>query len=182
MKITVYCGTSLDGFIARENGGIDWLSCVPDPPGEDYGFKEFFATVDALVLGRKTFEFAAQPGHWLYGDTQVFVLGSREVRIPEMCAKTTTWLSGAPEEIAKELGSRGYEHIYVDGGKTIHGFLQAGLVTNIVVTVLPILIGSGIPLFGPLEEDVLLELVGTKSFENGLVQLRYEVRTRVLKE
>lgn len=175
VRATAYMGISLDGFIAREDGGIDWLDGDPTIDGEDYGFHAFFSTVDALVMGRNTWELARSFPSWPYGDKRVVVLSSRDVEIPEALANRVEHMSGTPREIVARLGASGVRHIYVDGGKTVQAFLNDGLIQRMVITRLPVLIGTGIPLFGPTPHDIRLRHVGTKAYENGLVQSEYEV-------
>ncbi len=174
MTASVFIATSLDGFIARENGDIDWLE-APAEDGEDYGFADFFRSVDALVMGRNTFELARSFDDWPYGSKPVVVLTSRFLDIPEELAGHVGSMSGTPEEIVSVLSRKGMKRLYVDGGKTIQGFLRAGLVQHINITRIPILIGRGIPLFGPLERDIRLQHIGTRVYPNGLVQSEYEV-------
>ena len=184
MKASVFIASSLDGFIARENGDIDWLSVAeegrPDrDPAEDYGYSAFFATVDALVMGRDTYEKVLTFGQWPYGTTPVVVLSSRPIDIPEHMAGTVESTTAAPAAIVENLTSRGLKHAYIDGGRTIQSFLAAGLLDRLIVTRIPVLIGSGRPLFGPLPHDVRLRHVRTTDFPNGLVQSEYAVvRTR----
>lgn len=175
VRASVFIGTSLDGFIAREDGGIDWLHEMGDGPDEDYGFGAFFESVDALVMGRNTYETVRAFAEWPYGAKPVIVLTSRPVDIPASLADRVNTMSGPPTEILRELGSRGMAHVYVDGGKTIQAFLAAGLIQRITITRLPILIGRGIPLFGPVPHDVKLRHVETRTFGGGLVQSTYEV-------
>lgn len=174
MKVSVYIATSLDGFIARPNGGIDWLP-AGDDSGEDYGYQEFMDSVDALVMGRNTYETALSFGTWPYAGKSAVVLSSRTVEIPADIAGSVEAMSGTPSEVVRRMEARGARHLYVDGGKTIQGFLAAGLVTQMIITRVPVLIGSGLPLFGPLPEDVRLRHVATRSFAIGLVQSKYEV-------
>lgn len=175
MKTSVFIATSLDGFIARENGDIDWL-----PPGgaveqgEDYGYKAFFDTVDVLVMGRYTFETVLKFDGWPYGDRPVVVLSSGPVNVPERVAHFVEWMSGSPAEIVEKLSKRGAQHLYVDGGKTIQRFLDAGLIHQMTITTIPILIGGGIPLFGLLRRDVRLRRLVTREFPDGLLQSTYE--------
>lgn len=176
MKASVYIATSLDGFIARENGDIDWLPGIDtSPAGEDYGYKEFMESVDVLVMGRSTYEKVLTFGGWPYGKKPIVVLSGRPVDIPKKLARTVTWMSGAPTEILANLSERGAKHAYVDGGKTIQRFLDADLIQQLIITRVPVLIGSGIPLFGPLNRDVHLRHVETRQFPNGLVQSKYEI-------
>jgi len=176
---TVFIATSLDGFIAREDGGIDWLNEIPDSPGEDYGYATFMGTVDAMVLGRKTYEFARSLPDWPYGKTPVVVLSSKRVDIPKHLVKTVSHMGGKPDTIINALAERELYHLYVDGGVTIQRFLNAGCIHRLIITRIPTLIGSGIPLFGKLERgDVRLKHVATRSYPNGLVQSAYEVAAK----
>jgi dihydrofolate reductase len=167
MLATVFIATSLDGYIAREDGGIDWLPANPEP----HGYDEFIASVDAIVIGRKTFETVLAFGGWAYGKTPVVVLSTRELRAPE--GANCDFMSGDPRAIVAALEQRGIKHIYVDGGITIQRFLEAGLIQRMIITRIPLLLGSGIPLFGPLSRDVRLEHVTTRFYPSGLVQSEY---------
>ncbi len=175
VKASVFIGISLDGFIAREDGAIDWLHEVGDEPGEDYGYGAFFESVDALVMGRNTYELVRTFADWPYDTKPVIVLTSRPLEIPDALADRVSTLSGAPAEIVRQLSERGFTHVYVDGGKTIQGFLAAGLIHRLTITRLPILIGRGIPLFGPIPHDIKLRHVETRTYGNGLVQSTYDV-------
>lgn len=176
-KCSVFIATSLDGFIAREDGGIDWLP-TPDTEsegGEDYGYDDFINSIDALVMGRNTYELVLTFDKWYYGDLPVFVLTTRGVEIPKRISETVFQLSGEPQEIVQELAKKGYHNLYIDGGKTIQGFLNAGLIDEITITTIPVLIGSGIPLFGPTNKDIRLKLIESRSLDNQLIQTRYKV-------
>lgn len=176
MRGTAFIGTSLDGFIAREGGEIDWLTGNPTTgEGEDYGYQAFFDTVDVLVMGRNSFDLVRSFPDWPYGEKPVVVLTSRPLEVPEPLRVTVRTMSGSPGEVAKRLEAEGAQHLYVDGGKTIQGFLAAGLIQKIIITRLPVLIGTGIPLFGPVPRDVHLRHVDTRSYPDGLVQSEYEV-------
>ena len=174
MRAAVFIATTADGFIAREDGGLDWLVDV-DPGDETYGFHEFMASVDALVMGRNTFDFVLGTGEWAYGDKPVFVLTRRDLRLPAGFAGTVETLDMTAERVAAELSGRGVEEVYVDGGETIQSFLRAGLVRRIVITQVPVLIGSGIPLFGELPTDIDLRLVRSRTYDNGWIQTEYEI-------
>lgn len=179
MKASVYIATSLDGFIARENGDLDWLPGSQPGEGEgsaeDYGFQAFMDSIDVLVMGRNTYEMVLSFGQWPYGNKRVVVLSRSLTQISDKLPKTVELKSGSPSEIAKELQASGAKHLYIDGGKTIQGFLNAGLVQEIIITRIPVLIGQGIPLFGPVNEDLKLQHIETRSFENGFVQSKYQV-------
>jgi dihydrofolate reductase len=172
MKASVFIATSLDGFIARENGAIDWL---PVDGGEPHGYTEFIATVDAIVIGRKTYETVLAFGGWFYGKTPVVVLSSKasELKAPE--GANCDFMSGDPRDIVAALEQRGVKHAYIDGGITIQRFIEAGLIQRLIITRIPVLLGTGIPLFGPLSRDVPLTHVATKSFKGGLVQSEYAI-------
>ncbi|HNP60471.1 MAG TPA: dihydrofolate reductase family protein [Nitrospirales bacterium] len=176
---TVYIATSVDGFIARENGGIDWLPGVGDAGTEDYGYHEFIDSVDAIVMGRASYEMALSFGAWLYGEKPVVVLSSRPVAIGKDIARTVESMDAPPHEVVQRLAGRGWRHLYIDGGKTIQGFLREDLIHRLIITKVPILLGTGIPLFGSLSHEIHLEHLDTRSFENGLVQSHYEVRRNI---
>jgi len=172
MKATVFVGVSVDGFLARPDGAIDWL---PEGGGEDHGYHEFFASVDALVVGRKTYETVLGFDSWPYGAKPVFVLSSRPLA-PAPSGAVMEHMSGEPADIVAKLEARGIRHAYIDGGVTIQGFLRAGLITRLVVTRVPVLIGQGLPLFGPTGRDIRLTHIATRSYASGLVTSEYEVR------
>lgn len=171
LQASVFIGTSLDGFIARMNGDFDFL---PPGGGEPHGYHEFMATVDALVIGRKTFETVLTFETWPYGDKPVFVLSTGTLA-PAPLGAVVERMAGDPAEIASRLGARGIRHVYVDGGITIQRFLQARLIQRLIITRVPVLIGSGIPLFGALQSDIVLTHVATRQYASGLVQSEYVV-------
>ena len=167
---SVFIGTSVDGFIARANGDLDFL---PPGGGEPHGYDEFMATVDALVIGRKTFDTVLTFDAWPY-EKPVVVLSTRPLALAPAGAAVER-MSGAPTEIVSQLATRGIRHIYVDGGITIQRFLQAGLIQRLIITRVPVLIGEGIPLFGAVERDIALTPVWTRQYASGLVQTEYAV-------
>jgi len=171
MQASVFVGTSVDGFMARLDGALDFL---PPGGGEPHGYEEFMATVDALVIGRNTFDTVLAFDAWPYGRKPVFVLSSRALP-PTPRDAVVEHMSGTPADIVAQLAARGLRHVYVDGGITIQQFLRAGLVQRLIVTRVPVLIGSGIPLFGPLQQDIPLEHVRTQHYPGGLVQSEYRV-------
>lgn len=174
MRVSAFVGTSVDGFIARRNGELDFL---PADGGEPHGYDEFMASVDALVIGRKTFETVLAFPDWPYGDKRVVVLSSRPIDFSTVRGGAVEQMNGPPAEIVAKLDSDGVQHIYVDGGITIQGFLRAGLVQRLIVTRVPVLIGDGIPLFGTLPQDVQLHHVATQHYRSGLVKSEYELVT-----
>ena len=171
MKASVFVGASLDGFIARANGDLDFLEAGG---GEPHGYDEFIATVDALVIGRKTFETVLTFGSWPYGNKPVVVLSTRPLA-PTPPGAMVERMSGAPADIVSQLAARGIGHIYVDGGITIQRFLEAGLIHRLIITRVPVLIGGGIPLFGAVARDIPLKHVATRHYASGLVQSEYLV-------
>jgi dihydrofolate reductase len=171
LKASVFIGTSVDGFIARANGGLDWL---PPDGGEEHGYEAFIASVDALVIGRKTYETVLGFESWPYGEKPVFVLSEHPLAAAPPGAQVEH-LVGSPAEIVAQLTARGVEHAYIDGGVTIQRFLRAGLIQRLIITRVPVLLGEGIPLFGQLESDIILEHVATRQYPSGLVQSEYVV-------
>lgn len=172
MTASVFVGTSVDGFIARRNGDLDWL---PVGGGEPHGYDEFMASVDALVIGRNTFEKVLTLGPWSYGGKRVVVLSGRPVDLSAAVGGVVEQMAGPPAEIVSRLAERGIHDLYVDGGITIQEFLRAGLIDRLIITRVPVLIGDGIPLFGTLPRDVRLRHVATRHFPSGLVQTEYQV-------
>lgn len=171
MKASVFVGVSVDGFMARLDGSLDFL---PAGGGEPHGYDEFMSTVDALVIGRKTYETVLGFGGWAYGEKPVFVLSSHELAPPPAGA-IARHMQGEPRDIVAALGAQGIGHIYVDGGVTIQGFLRAGLIQRLIITRVPVLIGTGTPLFAATGHDIRLKHVATRAYASGLVQTEYEV-------
>ncbi len=176
IRFSVFIASSTDGYIARKDGSLDWLPGSDGQPlDEDTGYDEFYASVDTLVMGRNTYEFVQSFGEWPYQGKRVVVLSSRYDRTMCQIAEGVWGTSASPGELAAQLAELGARHVYVDGGKTIQGFLRAGLISEMTITRIPILLGEGIPLFGALEHDVALMHRSTRTFSNGMVQTRYEV-------
>jgi dihydrofolate reductase len=171
MEASVFIATSLDGFIARPNDDLDWL---PPGGGEEHGYEAFMGTVDSLVVGRRTYEKVLTFDTWPYGQKPVVVLSTRALA-PAPPEAVVERMSGSPAEIVSQLSARGMQHVYVDGGITIQRFLQAGLIHRLIITRIPVLLGAGIPLFGPLQRDIVLQPVWTKQYASGLVQSEYVV-------
>jgi dihydrofolate reductase len=172
MTASVFIGTSVDGFIARPNGDLDFL---PEGGGEPHGYTEFIASVDAIVIGRKTFETVLAFEAWPYGDKRVVVLSNRPVDFTSVRGGVVEQMAGPPADIVSQLAATGAHHLYIDGGVTIQGFLRAGVIHRLVITRVPVLIGRGIPLFGSLPHDIRLKHVSTRHFPSGLVQSEYHL-------
>jgi dihydrofolate reductase len=172
MKASVFIGTSLDGFIARADGSFDFL---PAGGGEPHGYNEFIASVDTIVIGRKTFETVLPMKPWPYGKKRVVALSSQPLDFSGIVGANLEQMSGDPADIVSKLAASGAKHLYVDGGVTIQRFLGAGLIQRLIITRVPVLIGTGIPLFGSLEKDIRLRHISTKQYPSGLVSSEYEV-------
>jgi len=172
MIASVFVGASVDGFIARLDGALDFL---PEGGGEPHGYDEFMAGIDTIVIGRKTFETVLGFEPWPYGEKRVVVLSSRPIDASVARGGRVEQMAGSPAAVAAKLEATGARSLYVDGGLTIQGFLRAGLIQRLIVTRVPVLIGEGIPLFGALPHDVRLRHVTTRHFPSGLVQSEYRI-------
>ena len=171
----VYIATSLDGFIATENGGLDWLE-VPNPDKSDYGYADFIKGIDALVMGRNTFEKVLTFGEWFY-KKPVFVLSNSLTEIPKDIADKAEIVKGDIASVIHKLNQQGYKNLYIDGGKVIQSFLREDLIDEIIITRVPVLLGKGIPLFGESEHSIMFKHTKTEVFNNMLVK-SYYVRKR----
>lgn len=170
----VFIATSLDGLIARPDGGLDWLE-VANSAGEDHGYQAFMDRIDGIVMGRATFDVALRFDPWPY-DKPLLVLSRKldPADIPSHLADRIAIVRSVSDALA-EGRHRGWDRVYVDGGATIRAFLDVGAISDMVITRIPVLLGTGLPLFGLLSEDLPLRHVETRSFPSGLVQSRYEV-------
>ena len=175
MRTTVYVGTSLDGFIARKDGDIDWLVKYQNKEVHD-SYKEFISRIDAIVIGRGTFEKVLSFSEWPY-ERKVFVLSSSLKQIPETLNEKATLISMNHAALLSYLSGKGYSNIYVDGGKVIQSFLKEDLIDELIITRVPELIGTGIPLFGDLGNDLQFKHIKTSIYSDGLVK-SYYVRKR----
>ncbi len=172
MGNVVYVATSLDGYIARPNGALDWLEAVPTLPNEDYGYAEFMNSVDAVVMGRKTFEVVAAFETWPYAKP-VLVLSRTLEKGPR--ANHVEVVNDEPEALVQKLAGRGLHQLYIDGGQTIQSFLRRELIDEMIITRVPVLLGAGIPLFGELGKEIKWQHIQTTAYENGLVKSQYKV-------
>jgi dihydrofolate reductase len=172
MIVSVFIGTSVDGFIARQNGSYDFL---PEGGGDPHGYDEFMASVDTLVIGRKTFEAVLALPAWPYGGKNVVVLSSKPVDFSGVKGNVIQRMEGSPAAIVATLAAEGAQHVYVDGGITIQRFFRDGFVQRLIITRVPVLIGEGIPLFGSLPQDLRLRHVATQQYKSGLVKSEYHV-------
>jgi len=178
VKCSVYIAASVDGFIARADGDIAWLDSPRylDVKMNGLSYDDFIATVDALVMGRNSFEKVLTFGFWPY-QVPVIVMTSRKLVIPEELKNKVRRENCSPPELTELLAKEGKKHLYIDGGITIQRFLEAGLINEITITRIPVLLGSGIPLFTDTGNETELELIEAISSENGFVQERYRVKS-----
>jgi dihydrofolate reductase len=172
MKTTVYVGTSLDGFIARQDGDIDWLVKFENKEVHE-SYREFINRIDAIVIGRGTYEKVLSFPEWPY-NKKVFVLSSTLKQIPDTLKEKVTLLFMKPKELLNHLSIKGFSNIYVDGGKVIQSFLKEDLIDELIITKVPVLIGAGIPLFGYLDNDLQFQHIRTDMYSDGLVKSCYE--------
>lgn len=176
-ECSVFVGISLDGFIARPNGALDWLMGEGGGDSAEYGYNEFIADIDAIVMGRKTFDKVLTFDKWYYGKKRVIVLTNHSIdlSVPQTRGGVVEVMAGSPEEIVSKLAAFGARRLYVDGGVTIQQFLRAGLIQRLIISRLPVLIGEGIPLFGSLPRDIRLSHITTRTYQGGMVQSEYRV-------
>lgn len=177
IKASVYIATSLDGYIARENGDLDWLDDASKtvPEGEDCGYNSFMESVDALIMGRNTYDKVLTFGKWPYESKRVIVLSSKKVYIPKEISETVSCSSESPTELCNRLNNEGIKKLYVDGGITIQRFLSEELINDITLTLIPVILGRGIPLFTNLNNDISLKVLDTKHYDFGFIKIKYEV-------
>ena len=168
----VFIATSLDGFIATSDGRVDWLNEITNPDQSDFGFVEFNSGIDALVMGRNTFEQVLTFGSWPY-DKPVFVLSDSLTEIPEAVADKAEIVNGELHELINGLNERGFENLYIDGGRTIQSFLKEDLIDEMIITTVPILLGDGIPLFGKLTHIMKFKHTKTEILNDSLVMSHY---------
>lgn len=175
MKFTVYIATSIDGFIAKENGDIDWLMDADYTIDvEDYGFADFFKSISCLVMGANTFKKVLSFPEWPYEGKRVVVYSNSISEIPTHLKGKVDLFSGSLTQLIDKLADEGETNLYIDGGKLIQSFVYAGYIDTLILTTIPVLLGKGIPLFGPLKSDLKLQHISTKTFESGLVQTEYQ--------
>lgn len=174
MSNIVYIATSIDGYISAPDGGLEWLNYIPTPEGDDLGFAKFMQRVDAVVMGRVTFETVIGFGAgWPY-PIPGLILSSTMNSAPQDFANHVEFASGSPTEIVEMAKERGFENLYVDGGKTIQNFLRADLIDELIISEIPLLLGGGDRLFGSLDQWLDFELIGTEVLLNQIVQKRLQ--------
>lgn len=176
-KISIYIATSIDGYIARADGSLDWLDRVGGFE-EDYGFKKFVNSIDAVIMGRKTYEVAATAHgtpHWPYQGKKMIVLSTTlQTVVPEAQLYTGDLIT-----LINQLHAEGIRHIWVDGGVTISQFLRLNKVDEMILSLIPLLLGAGFPLFD-IGKEIPCRLISSQSYPSGLVQLHYALSQREL--
>ncbi len=172
-KISIYIAASIDGYIARKDGNLDWLNLACDA-GEDYGFQQLLSSIDGVILGRNTYEVAASVVDWPYLGKRIVVLSNSLKNVRE----EAELFSGDVVRLVSRLHSDGIKHIWIDGGVTISQFLDLEMVDSMTVSVIPIILGSGIRLFNPIAKEQGCRLISSASYPSGVVQLRYEIEPK----
>ena len=173
-KNKVFIATSLDGYIADKNGGLDWLQSIPNPNNDDMGYVEFTNGIDALVMGRTTFETVIGfDVPWPY-NKPVFVLSNKLNEIPESHKEKVFLIKGTLMEILNQIHKKGFHKLYIDGGTTIRSFLKEDLIDEMVLTTIPVLLGGGSSLFTELPNELNFELIETKRYLNQITQNHYK--------
>lgn len=174
MKNAVFIGTSLDGYIVDKDRGFDFHHCVPNPEQDDLGYLEFMDRIDALLIGRGTYETVLGfGGRWPY-TKPVFVLSNTLSSLPEQLQDKVELIRGPIKQVVEQINGRGLEQLYIDGGKLIQSFLQEDMIDELIITQVPILLGGGTPLFGDLPAHLTFDLIGTEVLLNAIVQSRYK--------
>jgi dihydrofolate reductase len=173
-RIKLYIATSLDSFIARENGSIDWLTEYENSPKTDYGYSEFYKSIGTVLMGRKTYKQVLGFGDWPYEEKKSYVF-SRQTE-PLRREKNVEFISGDIGEFVRYLKENTEEDIWLVGGsQIIKVFLEENLVEDLIIFVVPIILGSGIPLFDRIQKEIRLKLINTERYESGLVRVEYEI-------
>ena len=174
MSNVVYIATSLDGYIAGVNGELDWLMGFPNPEKSDFGFGEFISGIDALIMGRSTFDMVASfGGEWPY-PVPVFVLSSTLEAVPEHLQDKAEIVAGDLKTLVARLNGRGFNMLYIDGGKTVQSFMREELIDEMIISRIPVVLGDGIPLFGTLDRPQYFDVVQTETFGNGITKTWYK--------
>ncbi len=184
MKCSAFIATSVDGYIAKPDDSVDWLHSAGDPKADmsafgDAGFSDYLSTVDCMIMGRKCMEvisgFDLTPDQWPYGDLKIYALSNTLREAPPNLSDKVEMYAGDLNQLIAKLEKQGYKHAYIDGGRTIQAFLNLKLMNEMTISLAPVLLGGGKPLFGETSEEIKLSHVGTVSYPNGFVQLKYAV-------
>jgi len=177
MSNSVFIATSLDGYIADKNGGIDWLHAIPNPEASDMGYTEHFNRIDAMVMGRNTLDMVLSfDVEWPYSKP-VFVLSNTMTSVPAGYEEKVFLVKGSLKEVLQHINAKGFKNLYVDGGVTIQNFLKEDLIDEMIITTIPVLLGGGSPLFGDLETPLNFKFNKSETFLDAIVQNHF-VRDR----
>lgn len=173
MKTTYYVASSLDGCIAKEDGDVSWLEEL-DISIEDTGYDEFYSTVDALVMGRKTYEMIVSFGEWPYGDKPIWVCSNNKITPMKGCNLQT---GNTPLEASQAAIEMNIKHLWlVGGGSLASSFLANNLLTNISLSLMPIILGGGIKLFGDVPTPANINKESEKTHNSGMIQIEYTIK------
>jgi dihydrofolate reductase len=172
MANIVYIATSLDGYIARKDGSLDWLMEIPNPDNSDYGFSSFMDRIDGIIMGRSTFETVKSFNEWPY-TKPVFILSNTLRKVPDKYEDKAQIIKGNLNEIIDSMKSNGFNNLYIDGGKTIQSFLKLNLIDELIITIIPIILGSGISLFTEMDVEIKFELINTETLDKHLIKSTY---------
>lgn len=191
MKCSVYIATSVDGYIATPEGGVDWLDSAGKPDADmssnpDMGFADFIASIDCMLMGRKCMEVISSMNltaqQWPYGNTKIYVLSNSLHAPPDNLSGRVEMYSGDIQDLINKLQDEGFEHAYVDGGSIITACLNLKLINEMTITTAPIILGAGIPLFGKIKHQIKLESTQALAFPNDFVQVKYRVKYIAINE
>jgi dihydrofolate reductase len=174
----IYIATSLDGYIADSKGRVDWLESVSVPEGDDLGFSDFIANIDAIIMGRVTFETVIGFGFGWHYPVPGIILSSTMTSAPKEFAEHVTFASGTPDEVVDLARGMGYSNLYVDGGVTVQSFLRDDLIDELIISEIPVLLGGGVRLFGKLDQQLDFELVGTEVLADQILKKHYQRKRR----
>lgn len=185
MKCSVFIATSLDGFIARNNGSVDWLHTSGKPDADmrdqaDMGFNDYLSSIDCIIMGRKCMEVISNMNltadQWPYGDKRIIVLSNTLSQAPENMKGKIELYSGDLTQLIEKLENEGHEHAYIDGGKTIQSFIQLGFIKELTISKAPIILGEGIPLFDKMNSNIELTQAKSMAYPNDFIQIKYTIK------
>ena len=173
--IKLYIATSLDGFIAREDGSIDWLTDYENNSETDYGYSEFYSAIGTVLMGRKTYEQVLGFGNWPYKEKKTYVFTRQKELLDH--ENDVEFFSGGIRNLVQQLKESTEKDIWLVGGsQLIKSFLEEDLVHSLIIFIVPIILGNGIPLFDHIGKQIKLRTLCIEKYENGLVRVEYEVR------
>jgi dihydrofolate reductase len=169
----VFIATSIDGYIADKNGGLDWLHSIPNPDQNDMGYKDFTDRIDAIVMGKTTFETVLGFDiDWPYSKP-VYVLSTTLKSIPDKLKDKVFIVNGELKSVLQEIHQNGHFHLYIDGGRTIQSFLKEDLIDELILSTIPVLLGGGSRLFSDHEKLLNFEFHSNQVYLNQINQVRY---------